>query len=84
MMKDKDQNEVVRTLEPLFDRVFVTRVDSPRAAETSDLRRVCPRGVPFESPSDAYRAALTGSATVVVAGSFFLAGEITRLLGKAG
>ena len=82
MMKDKDQNEVIRTLEPLFDRVFLTRVDSPRAAKTSELLRFCPRGVPVESPSDAYRAALAGSATVVVAGSFFLAGEITRLLSE--
>jgi dihydrofolate synthase/folylpolyglutamate synthase len=80
MMKDKDLGAVTRILDPLFDQVLLTRIDSPRAAEPTRLLEAWPRGVIFESSDEAYRAALGGSSTVVVAGSFFLAGEITRLL----
>jgi len=80
MMKDKDLGAVTRILDPLFDRVLLTRIDSPRAAEPTQLLEAWPRGVIFESSAEAYGAALSGSSTVVVAGSFFLAGEITRLL----
>ncbi len=80
MMRDKDLGAVTSILVPLFDRVFLTRIDSPRTASTAQLLEVCPLGVPFDSSAEAYRAALDGSSTVVVAGSFFLAGEITRLL----
>lgn len=76
IMRDKEIDRVLATWQPLCDRVFLTQVDSPRAAPLEDLVRICPSGIPVPEPSAAYSAALPGAATVVVAGSFFLAGAI--------
>ncbi len=76
MMRDKEIARVLSILQPLCDRIFLTRIDSPRAAALEDLIRLCPAGIAVPNPRDAYGAAFAGAETVVVAGSFFLAGEI--------
>jgi dihydrofolate synthase/folylpolyglutamate synthase len=76
MMQDKEINSVVDKLEPEFDKIHLTRVDSPRAASLDSLRSLCPTGVPFDDPWEAYISATDSSSTVVVAGSIYLAGYI--------
>lgn len=76
MMKDKEIPSVVDELEPEFDQIHLTRVDSPRAASLDELRSLCPAGVPFEDPWEAYASAVDSSSTVVVGGSIYLAGAI--------
>jgi dihydrofolate synthase/folylpolyglutamate synthase len=76
MMKDKEIACVINELELEFNTIHLTRVDSPRAASLDDLRSLCPAGVPFEDPWEAYVSALDFSSTVVVAGSIHLAGAI--------
>jgi len=80
MMKDKQIASVVHELEPEFDRIHLTRVDSPRAAALEELKSLCPAGVPFEDPWEAYTSAVDSSSTVVVAGSIYLAGAILQKL----
>ncbi len=82
MMKDKEVASVVRELEPEFDRIHLTRVDSPRAAALEELHSLCPAGVPFEDPWEAYTSALDSSSTVVVAGSIYLVGALLQKLEK--
>ena len=76
MMRDKEVARVLAILQPLCERIFLTQIDSPRAAAFEDLIRLCPLGIPVPNPRDAYGAAFAGAETVVVAGSFFLAGAI--------
>ncbi len=76
MMRDKEIAHVLASVEPLCDRIFLAQIDSSRAAPLEELVRLCPSGIPIPDPRDAYSAAFPGAATVVVAGSFFLAGAI--------
>ena len=79
MMRDKNMAEVLKILVPCFDRVYLTRVDSHRAADVEELHNLLPSGIPVANPHDAYDQALGSCATLVVTGSFYLVGEI---LGK--
>jgi len=79
MMRDKNMAEVLKILVPCFDRVYLTRVDSHRAADVEELHNLFPSGIPVANPHDAYDQALGSCATLVVTGSFYLVGEI---LGK--
>ena len=84
MMSDKDIAAVLEILEPYFERIYLTRVNSRRAAGIEKLKMVCPSGIAVAEPSAAYRQALDSSAaTVVAAGSFYLVGEILKNEGKA-
>ncbi|MEJ2083851.1 MAG: cyanophycin synthetase, partial [Acidobacteriota bacterium] len=76
MLRDKEIARVLAILQPLCERIFLTQIDSPRAAALEDLIRLCPLGIPVPNPRDAHAAAFAGAETVVVAGSFFLAGAI--------
>jgi len=77
MMSDKDIASVLKILEAAFERFYLTRVNSRRAASIEELKRFCPSGIAVESSSAAYRQALASPvATVVAAGSFYLVGEI--------
>lgn len=77
IMADKDVGGVLGPLEPLFDRVVLTRVRSPRSAEPGLVRqRWCPRAEVREDSMTALEHARRDAAAVVVAGSFYLAGEI--------
>ena len=85
IMADKDASTVLRTLLPLFERVFFTRIDSPRAELPETLRdRFCSRGEVVPEPLEAVRRAQADSAAVVVAGSFYLAGQLLEALENEG
>lgn len=83
---DKQVERMLETVRGLFDDIVITRyVKNPRAVSFERLRAACrSAGLPVpqeaENPPAALRAArsLAGRrGVVVVAGSFFLAGEIT-------
>ncbi len=79
MMRDKDIREVADILRPAFDRVFVTQMQSPRAASIAQLLEAFPGGAPVDCPADALEQAKSSlSATIIVFGSFYLAGEVLR------
>ncbi len=77
MMRDKDVAEVSRILKPCFERVYLTRINSLRAASVDELRKFFPEGTVTPDPLQGYsRATTNGSASVTVAGSFYLVGAI--------
>ena len=76
MMRDKEAEQVLRRLQPLFDRVFLTQFRSARAATAEELKRIYPSGISEPDPIRACERASVSSATVVAAGSFYLVGEI--------
>jgi len=81
IMKDKEMASVGELLEACFQDIYLTSVDSPRAASLEALQSLLPSGVPAADPLSAYYQALKSSAeTIVVAGSFYLVGEILRSL----
>jgi dihydrofolate synthase/folylpolyglutamate synthase len=82
VMGDKAVDEIIRALAPAASRFVFTAASSARAASPDSLveaaARVAP-GVPAIAggrPLDALDAAADGDATVVVAGSLYLCGEI--------
>ena len=83
MMSDKDIAPVLEVLGASFERIYLTRVNSRRAASIEKLKKLCPAGIAVEDPSAAYRQVLDSPvATVVVAGSFYLVGEILGNLSR--
>ena len=79
IMKDKDMTPVAELLEACFQDIYLTAVDSPRAASVEALQNLFPSGIPAADPLSAYQQALdSGVETVVVAGSFYLVGEILK------
>ena len=81
IMRDKDMTPVGELLEACFRSIYLTSVDSPRAASVEVLQSLLPSGIPAGDPLSAYQQALDSSVrTVVVAGSFYLVGEILRSL----
>jgi len=78
MMRDKDAVEVASILRPLFKTVFLTPIGSPRAAPLEMLKRAFPEGVAVCDAAEGIERARQGAATVVVAGSFYLVGEVLR------
>jgi len=82
---DKQIEKMLRPLTGMLDRVIVTRyLENPRAAPFERLRSACasaglPRPLEAANPREALRLARSfagRSGAVLVAGSFFLAGEI--------
>jgi dihydrofolate synthase/folylpolyglutamate synthase len=82
---DKQIEAMLKPLAGLLDRVIVTRyLENPRAAPLDRLRSACaaaglPRPMEAASPGEALRLArsIAGrSGLVLIAGSFFLAGEV--------
>jgi dihydrofolate synthase/folylpolyglutamate synthase len=86
MMRDKDARAVARALRPIASAVYVTRPDSPRAADPASVARFFHR-VPvrtFDALSSALDAARTDALrgeTLCVTGSLALVGEARELLG---
>ncbi len=76
IMRDKDIEVVLGLLAPLFERIVFTSFRSARAAAPQRLKEVCPRGRAVPDPVLALRRVLEAGATTVVAGSFYLVGEI--------
>jgi dihydrofolate synthase/folylpolyglutamate synthase len=82
-LRDKALEDMAHILCPLFDRVFVTSVDSPRSASVEDLLTVVAEtGVPVTPAADAFEAlrqalaATPPEGLVVAAGSVYLVGKI--------
>ena len=84
MMKDKDIKEVISILEPLFAKIILVPLKSRRAFSLRELKAHIPDGVEAESAGSALDQAEGFGHPVVVAGSFYLAGEIRTLLRKRG
>src|SRR5690606_22525861 len=85
-MGDKDIDGLLAPLAPVMTSLTVTRPSTPRAASLDELAaaaaRVAP-GVPvtrIDSPADAIAHAAEGGATIAVAGSLYLAGEVLAAL----
>lgn len=76
IMRDKDIEVVLGLLAPLFERIYFTSFKSARVAAPQRLKEACPRGRAVPDPELALRRALEAGATTVVAGSFYLVGEI--------
>ena len=86
MMRDKDARAVVRALAPIASAIYVTRPDSPRAADPAAIARLFHR-VParvfddLASALGAARADARISETLCVTGSLALVGQARDLLG---
>lgn len=76
IMRDKEIEVVLGLLAPLFERICLTSFKSARVASPQRLKEVCPRGLVVPDPVAALRRALESGASTVVAGSFYLVGEI--------
>jgi dihydrofolate synthase/folylpolyglutamate synthase len=79
MMRDKNIREVADVLRPAFDRVFLTPMESPRAASLAQLVEVFPSALVVERPDEAIKRARAVAETTVVFGSFYLAGEALKV-----
>ncbi len=86
-MKDKAFDEMARILFPLFDRIVVVPVPSPRSASVDDLLAAAARtGTPAAAAPDGAAAleqacsSVPPGGLVVVAGSVYLVGEVRPLL----
>jgi len=79
MMRDKDIREVAEVLRPAFEKVFVSQMESPRAASLAQLLEAFPEATVVRSPSEALAEQKNSAVkTIVVFGSFYLAGEVLR------
>jgi dihydrofolate synthase/folylpolyglutamate synthase len=83
---DKEYTAMLRTLEPLADLTILTRAQSPRAAAPETLARVA-RGLAVRTESVGQAVALARTVArpadaIVVAGSFYVAGEALASLSR--
>lgn len=82
IMSDKDAAAVLGILAPCFDRILLTLVDSPRAARPESLEPLCPGPAEIVAdPMTALSQAKSGAASVLVAGSFYLVGQLLKEMG---
>lgn len=84
-LRDKRLNEMAQILFPIFDRVVLTTVDSPRAATIENLRdaasAIHTSALEAANPEHALNLAIqetSPTGLVVVTGSIYLAGAIRR------
>ena len=76
MMEDKDLTAVSEILTPLFEQVYLVELTSARAASASLLKKAFPQGVVMSNLKQALTEAQRRAASVLVFGSFRLAGEV--------
>lgn len=84
IMQDKDFEVVLGFLAPLFQRIYLTSFNSARVAAPQRLKEACLQGVVEPDPVRALGRALEAGATTVVAGSFYLVGEILSAIEADG
>jgi dihydrofolate synthase/folylpolyglutamate synthase len=82
----KEINAILEILAPLAEKIFLCPVDTPRAVSPDALAACLPANAPpheiHGSFDDAFAAAETANAPILVAGSLFLVGEArARLTG---
>jgi dihydrofolate synthase/folylpolyglutamate synthase len=86
---DKDVAGMFRVLAPLFERIILTRADTPRAIPPAEMAKLLPGNTASTCvgrPADAWLAAHAATppdGLIVVAGSVFLAGELRPIVLKA-
>jgi dihydrofolate synthase/folylpolyglutamate synthase len=77
VMRDKDADDILEPLLPCVSEVIATAAPTPRALPADELaRRIGPRAIAVNDPSEAVERALQLSESVCVAGSIFLAGAL--------
>ncbi len=76
MMQDKDLRAVSEILTPLFEQVYLVELTSTRAASASRLKKAFPQGVVMSDLKRALTQARRRAASVLVFGSFRLAGKV--------
>ena len=82
-MADKDYPAMLRILAKQFSQIYATCPDSSRAATLSQVEAALPGLAQvsyFNRPADAIQAAIKRHSTVVVTGSFYLAGKLRACL----
>lgn len=87
-MGDKDCDTYLRLTAPLFEKMYLAAPDNPRSMAPEPLSRLasnyCADCTPVGSPIKACRAAIDdirqNGGTLVVCGSFYLAGEVREYL----
>ncbi|MDD5017060.1 MAG: bifunctional folylpolyglutamate synthase/dihydrofolate synthase [Eubacteriales bacterium] len=86
-MKDKDYKGMINRLSPYFKNVVVTQVDSDRCADTKELAAYFSEFLHCEIKDDTVQAfqaakkrAQDTHAMLVAAGSFYLAGAVSRFV----
>ncbi|MCE9584790.1 MAG: bifunctional folylpolyglutamate synthase/dihydrofolate synthase [Planctomycetes bacterium] len=82
---DKDIAANIETIAGAADELFFTKAAHPRATEPEVLRGLAGRGATFARPRQAFDAARQSAGKrglVVIAGSFYLAGELLRAVRK--
>ncbi len=89
VLADKDWQEMLCHLVPVFDRVVLVPVDNPRSLDPRLARplvdglRPCELGASAADGLRLARSACAGRGTIVVTGSIFLVAEVYRLCGGA-
>ena len=76
IMGDKQLSSSIDQLAQSFDKIYLTRPSSKRAADREQLLGYFPTGIWIENPVEALNVAKDDSEAVVVAGSLYLVGEI--------
>ena len=76
MMKDKDLTGVSEILTPLFDQIDLVMMNSERAAGATQLQQAFPHGILVQNLSRALEAARQKASSILVFGSFQLAGQV--------
>lgn len=86
MMRDKQCDEVIKETAPLFKNIIVTEVKSPRACDAYELSKKAEKyGKNVTVEPDAYLAikkALEVGNTVIIYGSFYLAGDAKKYFSR--
>ncbi len=76
LMGDKQLSSSIDQLAQSFDKIYLTRPNSKRAANCNQLLGYFPTGIWIENPGEAVDLAKQDGETVVVTGSLYLVGEI--------
>ncbi len=82
MMKDKDARSGVPPLASLFDQVIFVPLKSRRTSTPQELLEIYPPAEMMDDPIEAIHVARKSNQFVLVAGSFYLAGEVLGRWGK--
>lgn len=90
LMGDKDCETYLKITAPMFNKMYLTAPENPRSMKSENLcllaRKYCDDCTPVPLPLEACRAALedlkANGGTLIVCGSFYLAGEVRDFLLK--